>query len=91
MALRLQKERMERALLPSLAEYAREWGVDGARVALMKPDAVVLHPGPVNRGVELDPSVADSDRAVILPQVQNGVAVRATALKKSWIAWKEAA
>lgn len=91
MALRLQKERMEKALLPSLAEYAREWGVDAARVALMKPDAVVLHPGPVNRGVELDPSVADSDRSVILPQVQNGVAVRATALKKSWLAWKEAA
>lgn len=91
MALRLQKERMEKALLPSLAEYAREWGVDASRVALMKPDAVVLHPGPVNRGVELDPSVADSDRSVILPQVQNGVAVRATALKKSWLAWKEAA
>ena len=50
MALRLQRERMEQGLLPSLGEYSRIWGIDAARVAPMKPDAVVLHPGPVNRG-----------------------------------------
>jgi aspartate carbamoyltransferase catalytic subunit len=91
MALRLQQERMAGGLLPSLAEYAREWGLDGARVARMRPDAVVLHPGPVNRGVEIDPAVADSERAVILPQVENGVAARCAVLKRSWAAWKEAA
>ena len=91
MALRLQQERMEKGLLPSTGEYARVWGIDAARVALMKPEAVVLHPGPVNRGVELDPAVADSGRSVILAQVQNGVAVRCTVLKRCWAAWKEAA
>jgi aspartate carbamoyltransferase catalytic subunit len=91
MALRLQQERMEKGLLPSTGEYARIWGIDAARVALMKPEAVVLHPGPVNRGVELDPSVADSGRSVILAQVQNGVAVRCTVLKRCWAEWKEAA
>jgi aspartate carbamoyltransferase catalytic subunit len=91
MALRLQKERMEKGLLPSLGEYAREWGIDSARVALMKPEAVVLHPGPVNRGVEIDPGVADSERSVILKQVANGVAVRCAVLKRCWSAWKDAA
>ena len=88
MALRLQKERMEKGLLPSTAEYARVWCIDAARVARMRPEAVVLHPGPVNRGVELDPSVADSERSVILAQVQNGVAVRCTVLNRCWAAWK---
>lgn len=91
MALRIQKERMEKGLLPSLVEYAREWGIQPARVALMKPEAVVMHPGPVNRGIELDPVVADSARSVILAQVENGVAARCAVLRRCWIAWKEAA
>ena len=91
MALRIQKERMEKGLLPSLVEYAREWGIQPARVALMKPGAVVLHPGPVNRGVELDASVADSPQSVILSQVENGVAARCAALRRCWASWKEAA
>ena len=91
MALRIQKERMEGGLLPSLVEYAREWGVNHERVALMKPAAVVMHPGPVNRGVELQASVADSARSVILDQVANGVAVRCSVLKRCWRAWKEIA
>ena len=91
MALRLQTERMQNGLLPSNGEYAREWGIDARRVALMRGDAVVLHPGPVNRGIELAADVADSDRSVILAQVQNGVAVRCAVLKRCWAAWKEAA
>jgi aspartate carbamoyltransferase catalytic subunit len=91
MALRLQRERMEKGLLPSTAEYAREWGIDQERVALMRPEAVVLHPGPVNRGVELQPDVADGERSLILAQVANGVAVRCAVLKRCWSAWKEAA
>ena len=69
MALRLQKERMEKALLPSFGEYARVWGLSPERIALMAPHAVVLHPGPVNRGVELAHAVADGLRARILAQV----------------------
>jgi aspartate carbamoyltransferase catalytic subunit len=83
MALRLQRERMEAGLLPSLSEYTRSWGIDAARVRRMKPDAVVLHPGPVNRGVELAPDVADGERSVILDQVANGVAVRCAVLRRS--------
>ncbi len=81
MALRIQRERMEAGLLPSLSEYTRAWGIDAARVRRMKPDAVVLHPGPVNRGVELAPDVADGERSVILDQVANGVAVRCAVLR----------
>jgi aspartate carbamoyltransferase catalytic subunit len=83
MALRLQRERMEAGLLPSLSEYTRTWGIDAARVRRMKPDAVVLHPGPVNRGVELAPDVADGERSVILDQVANGVAVRCAVLRRA--------
>jgi aspartate carbamoyltransferase catalytic subunit len=79
-ALRLQTERMEQGLLPSLAEYARSWRLDAARVRLMKPDAVVLHPGPMNRGVEIAGDVADGERSLVLRQVANGVAVRAAVL-----------
>ena len=82
MALRIQRERMEAGLLPSLSEYTRAWGIDAARVRRMKPDAVVLHPGPVNRGVELAPDVADGERSVILDQVENGVAVRCAVLRR---------
>jgi aspartate carbamoyltransferase catalytic subunit len=82
---------MEKGLLPGAAEYAREWGIDAKRVALMRPDAVVMHPGPVNRGVELQADVADGERSLILAQVANGVAVRCAVLKRCWNAWKEAA
>jgi aspartate carbamoyltransferase catalytic subunit len=82
MALRIQRERMEQGLLPSFAEYTRVWGIDAARVRRMKPDAVVLHPGPVNRGIELAADVADGERSVILDQVANGVAVRCAVLRR---------
>jgi len=82
MALRIQRERMVQGLLPSLGEYTRVWGIDAARVRRMKADAVVLHPGPVTRGVELAPDVADGDRSVILDQVANGVAVRCAVLRR---------
>jgi aspartate carbamoyltransferase catalytic subunit len=82
MTLRIQKERMEGGLLPSLNEYSREWGITAARVALMKPEAVVLHPGPMNRGVEITPEVADGASSVILDQVENGVAIRCAVLER---------
>src|SRR5258708_7238950 len=75
MALRIQSERMEKGLLPSLGEYARLWGLSPERVELMAPHAVVMHPGPVNRGVELAHEVADGPRSRILAQLANGVAV----------------
>ncbi len=87
MALRLQCERMEQRLLPSHAEYAREWGLNGERVRRMTTDAVVLHPGPMNRGVEIAPDVADGERSVVFRQVANGVAVRAAVL--AWCAGRE--
>jgi aspartate carbamoyltransferase catalytic subunit len=76
MMLRLQRERMEEGLVPSLEAYFREYGLDAARLARMQPDAVVLHPGPINRGVEISDGVADGPRSLILAQVSNGVAVR---------------
>jgi len=82
MALRLQRERMECGKLPSLGEYTRVWGVNAARVAIMKPEAVVMHPGPMNRGVEIAPDVADGPRSRVLGQVENGVAVRAAVLER---------
>ncbi len=82
MTLRIQRERMEAGLLPSLTEYAREWGITANRVELMKPGAVVLHPGPMNRGVEITPEVADGRRSVIFDQVENGVAIRCAVLKR---------
>jgi aspartate carbamoyltransferase catalytic subunit len=82
MALRLQRERMEQGLLASTSEYARAWGVNARRVELMKPGAVVLHPGPMNRGVEIASEVADGPRSVILQQVTDGVAVRCAVLAR---------
>ena len=76
MALRLQKERQQAGLLPSLREYTARYGLTPARLALAQPGALVLHPGPMNQGVEIDPEVAISDQAVITDQVTNGVAVR---------------
>ena len=76
MALRIQRERMQSGLLPSLREYAARFGLNADRLALAKPEAIVMHPGPMNEGVEIAPDVATSGRAVITEQVANGVAVR---------------
>ncbi len=74
--LRLQNERMSGALLPSAGEYFKSYGLTPERLALAHPDAIVMHPGPINRGVEIDSKVADGAQAVILPQVTFGIAVR---------------
>lgn len=76
MTLRIQKERQNDPLFPSFREYSRRFGVTREIVDLAKPDALVMHPGPINRGIELMPDVADGQRSVILDQVTNGVAVR---------------
>jgi aspartate carbamoyltransferase catalytic subunit len=76
MMLRLQNERMNGAMLPSTQEFFKTYGLTQERLKLAKPDAIVMHPGPMNRGVEIDSTVADSPQAVILPQVTYGIAVR---------------
>ncbi len=81
MMLRLQKERMQKSLVPSAREYFRFYGLDAAKLAAAKPDALVMHPGPMNRGVEIDSAVADDPvRSVIKEQVEMGVAVRMAVL-----------
>ena len=74
--LRLQSERMKGALLPSAQEFYKSYGLTPDKLAHAKPDAIVMHPGPMNRGVEIDSTVADGGQAVILPQVTFGIAVR---------------
>jgi len=74
--LRLQKERMQGALLPSEQEYFQTFGLTQEKLKLAKPDAIVMHPGPINRGVEIESDVADGPQSVILEQVTNGIAVR---------------
>ena len=74
--LRLQRERMESALLPSEQEFFQQYGLTEERLALAHPEALVMHPGPINRGVEIDSQVADGAQSVILEQVTNGIAVR---------------
>ena len=76
MMLRLQLERQGRALFPTIREYSRLYGLTSERVKLAEPGALIMHPGPINRGVEIAPEVADSLSSVILEQVANGVAVR---------------
>ncbi|OGA47374.1 MAG: aspartate carbamoyltransferase [Betaproteobacteria bacterium RIFCSPLOWO2_12_FULL_62_13] len=76
MMLRLQNERMQGALLPSAQEFYKYYGLTDEKLALARPDAIVLHPGPMNRGVEIDSSVADGRQSVILPQVTFGIAIR---------------
>jgi aspartate carbamoyltransferase catalytic subunit len=78
--LRMQQERMTEALLPSLREYTARFGLTARRVEAMREDALVMHPGPMNRGVEISAEVADLPRAVIIDQVRNGVAVRMAVL-----------
>lgn len=76
MALRIQKERQDDPLIPSLREYAQFYGINKSLLQHAKPDVLIMHPGPINRGVEMNPDVADGERSVILEQVTNGVAVR---------------
>jgi aspartate carbamoyltransferase catalytic subunit len=76
MMLRVQRERMGAAYFPSTREYSRRYGLDRDRVRLLKDDAIVMHPGPMNRGVEIAAEVADSPRSTIVDQVTNGVSVR---------------
>jgi aspartate carbamoyltransferase catalytic subunit len=76
MMLRLQNERMNGAMLPSAQEYFKCYGLTQEKLKLAKPDAIVMHPGPMNRGVEIDSAVADGTQSVILPQVTYGIAVR---------------
>jgi aspartate carbamoyltransferase catalytic subunit len=74
--LRLQRERMEQGLVSSLDDYFRDYGLDPRRLALAAPDAVVMHPGPMNRGVEIDGAVADGPQSLVLAQVANGLPAR---------------
>lgn len=74
--LRLQRERMNGGFIPSVHEYYASFGLTEARLAKARPDAIVMHPGPINRGVEIDSKVADSHRSVILQQVTHGIAIR---------------
>ena len=76
MMLRLQRERMNGSYVPSVSEYFHYYGLDEKKLTYAKPDALVMHPGPMNRGVEIDSSVADGNQSVILPQVTYGIAVR---------------
>jgi aspartate carbamoyltransferase catalytic subunit len=78
--LRIQLERQKAGMFPSVDEYARVWGVNNDVLALASPDCIVMHPGPMNRGIEIAQEVADGDHAVILEQVTNGVAVRMAVL-----------
>ena len=74
--LRLQRERISNAVLPSEEEYFQCYGLTEARLGAASPGVMVMHPGPINRGVEIDSQVADGDRSVILQQVSHGIAIR---------------
>jgi aspartate carbamoyltransferase catalytic subunit len=80
MMLRVQRERMNAAFFPSAREYSRRYGLDSRRMNLLPEHAIVMHPGPMNRGMEIAAEVADSDRSVIVEQVSNGVSVRMAVL-----------
>ncbi|WP_157156087.1 MULTISPECIES: aspartate carbamoyltransferase catalytic subunit [unclassified Diaminobutyricimonas] len=80
MMLRIQAERMNAAFFPNAREYAREWGLDDARLARLPASTIVMHPGPMNRGLEISAAAADSPRSTVLEQVTNGVAVRMAVL-----------
>jgi aspartate carbamoyltransferase catalytic subunit len=81
MMLRLQRERMAGAYIPSVREYFRYYGLDREKLDLAEPDALVMHPGPMNRGVEIDPEIADGPQSLIREQVEMGVAVRMAVLE----------
>jgi aspartate carbamoyltransferase catalytic subunit len=81
MMLRIQKERMQSAAVPDAEDYFSEYGLSAARLALAKADAIVMHPQPMNRGIEISSQVADGPQSVIREQVSNGVAVRMAVLE----------
>ncbi|RKZ94743.1 MAG: aspartate carbamoyltransferase catalytic subunit [Gammaproteobacteria bacterium] len=81
--LRLQKERMQGALLPSEDEYCHQYGLTEEKLSCAKPDAIVMHPGPINRGVEIASSIADGPQSVILEQVTNGIAIRMAVMSQT--------
>ena len=81
MMLRLQRERMNGSYVPSVREYFRYFGLDEEKLRLAKPDALVMHPGPMNRGVEISSEVADGAQSLIEEQVEMGVAVRMAVLE----------
>jgi aspartate carbamoyltransferase catalytic subunit len=81
MMLRLQRERMDGSFVPSVREYFHYFGLDAQKLAYAKPDAMVMHPGPMNRGVEIDSAVADGPQSLIREQVEMGVAVRMAVLE----------
>jgi aspartate carbamoyltransferase catalytic subunit len=78
--LRIQHERQRKEYFPGLGEYIRLFGLTKQRASLLKPDCLIMHPGPINRGVEIDSEVADGNQSVILDQVTNGLAVRMAVL-----------
>jgi aspartate carbamoyltransferase catalytic subunit len=80
MMLRVQRERMNGGFFPTAREYSRRYGLDGRRMATLQDHTIVMHPGPMVRGMEITADVADSDRSVIVEQVTNGVAVRMAVL-----------
>ena len=80
MLLRIQHERQRKTMFPSIGEYTALFGLTKARLARTKPDVLIMHPGPINRGVEIDSELADGERSVILEQVTNGIAVRMAVL-----------
>ena len=82
MTLRLQRERMEDGLVPSSEAYHRDYGITAARLRAAAKDAIVMHPGPMNRGIEIDAEVADGPQSLVLRQVANGVAVRMAVLEE---------
>lgn len=80
MMLRIQQERQGKTLMPNAREYSRYFGLNPTNIKLAKPNAMVMHPGPINRGVEMSSSMVDGDQSWILEQVENGVAVRMSML-----------
>nr|BFF11393.1 hypothetical protein GCM10025699_26960 [Microbacterium flavescens] len=80
MMLRIQAERMNAAYFPTEREYSRRWGLDARRLEALGADSIVMHPGPMNRGLEISAEAADSPRSTVLEQVANGVSVRMAAL-----------
>jgi aspartate carbamoyltransferase catalytic subunit len=80
MMLRIQSERMHAAFFPNAREYSRQWGLDDERLARLRPDTMVMHPGPMNRGLEISANAADSSRSTVLEQVANGVSIRMAVL-----------
>ena len=80
MMLRIQSERMNAAYFPNAREYSRQWGLDDERMKALRPDSIVMHPGPMNRGLEISAGAADSPRSTVLEQVANGVSIRMAVL-----------